>query len=390
MAARAQLISPLFEHAFPLGMQRQLGLIRPGNPRVVRRALLVVLVGWLPIVLLTLGQGAINGGNGASSLLRESGVHARYLIAAPLLIIADRHCATFLTASVHCFLGAGIIPDQKTNEFERAVNSTRELLNSPAAEVVSFVLAYSATALSTSAHTYEQLPQWALSTGVMPGYSAAGWWHILVSLPLLLILICGWLWRLALWTRLLWIVSRFDLRLIPSHPDHVAGLGFIGHSLRAFSLVALALATIAAGRSAHYVLLGETLPTFNIWFNVGFLGCLLALFTAPLFVFSPILIVTWQRGANDYGALALRIGRTFERKWLAGSDVNNSTLGRPDFSATTDFYSVASNVYAMRFVPVDLKDILFLAIALLLPFAPVALLAVPTDTILQSLGRLLF
>jgi len=38
----------------------------------------------------------------------------------------------------------------------------------------------------------------------------------LVSLPLLLVLFFGWLWRLFLWVRFLWCLSRLDLHLIPA------------------------------------------------------------------------------------------------------------------------------------------------------------------------------
>ncbi len=55
-------------------------------------------------------------------------------------------------------------------------------------------------------------------------FSLAGWWHLLVSLPLLLILFFGWIWRLALWARFLFLMSRLNLRLIPAHPDNVGGL----------------------------------------------------------------------------------------------------------------------------------------------------------------------
>jgi hypothetical protein len=82
-----------------------------------------------------------------------------------------------------------------------------------------------------------------------------------VSLPLLIILFLGRIWRLVSWTRLPWLMSRLRLRLVASHPDHAAGLGFIGHSVRAFAIVALAPMAIAAGRSARIVLTTGSLPT---------------------------------------------------------------------------------------------------------------------------------
>ena len=41
-----------------------------------------------------------------------------------------------------------------------------------------------------------------------PVLSFAGWWHALVSIPLLNVLFFGWLWRLFLWGRLLLLLSR--------------------------------------------------------------------------------------------------------------------------------------------------------------------------------------
>jgi hypothetical protein len=271
------------------------------------------------------------------------------------------------------------------------VLSTRRLLGSKRSELISFVLAYALAVIAVSSSSYDQLPQWHKSNTIVAGFSAAGWWHMLVSLPLLLVLIFGWMWRFVLWTRLLWLISRLELQLVASHPDHVAGLRFLGHSLRAFSILALALATIPAGRSAQYVMLGGSFPTTNLVSNVATLGSLLALFVAPLLLFSPTLLREWQRASLAYGALASRVGEAFEKEWLEHTaSVDQAALEKPDFSAAADLSAVVANVYAIRFVPVDLKDLIVLAVALLLPFVPVLLLAIPTGAILQTLKSLLF
>jgi hypothetical protein len=390
-AAPARGGGGLFENAPPGGLQRWLGLVKPGELNIVRRALLVALLGWVPLIPLTMVQSALFGGDGIESLIREIGVHVRYLIVAPLLVIAEAQCAPYLTATVRHFIESGLVPDDRREQFTAAVESTRGLLGSKIAEVAVFALAYLVAMLAALSHGYDQVPTWHRSLGLTPGFSAAGWWHILISLPLLLVLIFGWLWRLALWARLLWLISRLDLRLVASHPDRVAGLGFVGHSLRAFSVVGLALAAIAAARSARLVLDGAHLPTPYLVFNAGYLAVLLALFVAPLLVFSPILLKAWQRGAVEYGALAARVGEAFEAKWLVRNGrVDQAALEKPDFSATTDLYSVAANVYGIRFVPVDLKDLIAIAGALLLPFVPVVLLAIPIDVVWSSLQKMLF
>ena len=87
---------------------------------------------------------------------------------------------------------------------------------------------------------------------------------------------------------------------------------------------------------------------------------------------------------------ALSEGQQFERKWLhrAGS-IDASMLEASDFSATTDLYQVVSNVYAMGVMPMDLRNLVILMLATLLPFAPVALIAVPLDVVLTKLSELL-
>lgn len=379
----------LFEYAPPSGLQRRFGLVKPGELNVVRRAWLVVLVGWLPLILLAIVQSVITRTDELTALFWEIGVHARYLVAAPLLVVAEAVCAPQLNVVAHHFMSSDIVDERDRPKVADAVASTRRLLASPTAEVVMVVLAYLVSAAAAFSYPPDQLPVWAQPTGGMPRLSLAAWWHTLVTLPLLLVLIFGWLWRLALWTRLLWRVSRLKLRLVASHPDHCAGVAFLGRSVRAFAIVGMALAVIVAGRSAHAVMTGGGLPTQHFLFNIGLLVTVIALFVAPLLVFVPPLAQAWRRGALEYGALANQVGHAFERKWLDGQKVDSAALEKPDFSATTDLYSVAANVYAMRFVPVDLKDLIALAVAMLLPFVPVVLLAFPLDVIWTQVKSLL-
>lgn len=352
--------------------------------------MLVVLVGWAPLPILTIVHDLAFQTGGARSLLVEVGAHARYLIAAPLLILAEAQCAPKLGAIIRHFAEAGLVRSNDRARFDESIITTRALLDSSRAEFVTATLAYLVVAASLYSYGHNEIPLWHRSAGAMI-YTPAGWWHVLVSLPLLLVLLFGWLWRLALWARLLWRISRLDLRLIASHPDRAAGLGFVGYSAQAFATVALAIATIAAGRSAHLVLTGGGLPTPSLYFNIGLLGLALAMFVAPVLILTPTLLRVWRRGAFEYGALAEQIGVAFEDKWIRRTERGDaSPLQQPDFSATTDLYAIVANANGMRLVAIDIKSLCMLTGALLAPFAPVVLLAVPTADILQSLKGLLF
>jgi hypothetical protein len=379
----------LFEDAPLTGLQRRLGLLGTGRFNVGRRALLVILVGWAPLIVLAIAQSLAARVDVITPMLWEIGAHARYLIAAPLLVLAETVCAPQLNEIVRHFASSGIVSDHDRGRFDEIVASTRQRLQSNAAQAISLLLAYLITFAATLSFPLDQLPAWAAPVAGVPLYSLAGWWHTLVSVPLLLLLIFGWFWRLALWTRALWCVSRLELRLVASHPDHCAGLSFLGHSVRAFAIVALALAVIIAGRSAHVALEGGALPTPYFFANAILLLTIMVLFVAPLVLFTPTLMRAWRHGEFAYGALADQVGHAFERKWL-GQNVDKSALEKPDFSATTDLYAVVANVHAIRFVPVDLKDLTTIVIAMLLPFIPVVLLAFPLDAIWAQIKSLLF
>jgi len=109
----------------------------------------------------------------------------------------------------------------------------------------------------------------------------------------------------------------------------------------------------------------------------------------PLF-FSRSLLRVWQEGVYYYGDLARRLGMEFEAKWIGPEQkVDADALGLQDFSSTTDLYGVVANVYSMRLVLFDLRIVVGLIVAAVLPFVPIWLSAIPAKTVLDHLVGLL-
>lgn len=376
----------LFDGGPPLWLQRALGLARPDEPRTARRAILVATIGWAPLAVLTALQSVMTPESGARAFFTDFAVHARFLLAAPLFILAEPLCIPRLGGIARHFLDSGLVPEPERVRFRATVTSTRRLLDSTWAETATLVLAYALVALLMRSVTAGALPAW---HGMGHGLSPAGWWHILVSLPLLLLLFLGWLWKIALWWRFLGRTSRLDLRLVPAHPDQAAGLRFVGLSVRAFALLGFALGTIVAGTVANRIVrTGEPLQAFTGLF-AGLVVFVLFLFGGPLLVFADKLLKARQSGIYQYGALASTVGWRFGQKWLAGPVDPEEGLSAPDFSTMCDLYQVASNVYQTTFIPLDLRSLALLILATLLPFVPVAFLAAPIDVIVAELAKLL-
>jgi hypothetical protein len=390
MAVTAEMGDGLFDGGPPLWLHRSLGFIRPRRLRVSTRALCVALIGWAPLAALAAAEALILRRPMSMSFFSDFGAYARYLVALPALIFAVADCLPRLGCIVRHFVEAGIVTGADTVRFQAAVSSTRRLLNSRAAGVLAALLVYALILALLLRIPAAQLPEWyRLGARGFPDFSLAGWWHALVSLPLLLVLVFGWLWRLLLWGRFLALTALLNLQLIPSHPDRAGGLRFVSSSLRGFRLFCFAMGAVVAGAVANRVVHeGAALPAFKS-LAIGLILFVLFVCVSPLTVFIVKLRDAKRRGMLEYGEFAGSVGRKFELKWLKQPGrPDPDTLEAPDFSAVIHLDLVAANVYEMRDVPFGTRDLFNVVTATLLPFLPVALLALPLDVIIPRLAKL--
>ncbi|HEV2667937.1 MAG TPA: hypothetical protein VG324_23670 [Blastocatellia bacterium] len=379
----------------PHRLQRSLGLIKSGNPMISRRAELVVLIGWVPLVALAVAQSIILRNQMAKSFFSDFAVYARSLVAAPLFILAEADCIPLLGRVARHFLAAGLVTEADRARYDDAVTSTRRLLDSGLAELIVAILAYGLVAFLLITVPPDELPSWYWLKSDYQVFSLAGWWNALVSVPLFILLFFGWLWRVFLWARFLWLMTRLDLRLIPGHPDHAGGLMFVGDSIRAFWLVSFALGAIVAGQVANRIMFhGESLATFK-HIAIGLVVFVLILFVGPLTLFIGKLRATKRRGDFVYGALASEVGRQFEHDCLSRDYINRErganeeAPNKQDFSLHSNIYGIVANVYGMKDFPFGLRSLGLLIAMTLLPFVPVALMVMPLTEIIKDFAKML-
>jgi hypothetical protein len=372
-------------------LQRSIRLIGVSAPRAGQRAALAALIAWLPLIVLSAVQGVGIGPTARDSMWLDIAAHARYLVAVPLLILAESFCLPGLAGIANHIGAAGLVAETSKARYQELLDSTRRLLASPVTGVTIVALAYAMTVLLPLPVTAGGDTTWVAPTSLAAkGLSLAGWWRTLVSHPLFSILQIAWLWRIVLWGRFLYGVSRLDLKLTPAHPDRAAGLGFLGASLRFFIVPAFALAVPLAGAVAQEIQYGgRTLFDFR-FVIAALLIAEVVLFAAPLFFLTPRLIGERARGVFQYGALAAAVGERFERRWLReiGSGADDTAMAVPDFSATTDLFSIAANVNQMQVVPASLPQIARLIVAVLLPFLPALVMTMPVRDILEHVAKL--
>ena len=380
-------------HPFDTGpfarLQERLRLGHLEKPRVVRRAIILAAIAWLPLLILAVIEGLALGATPRESLLLDPSAYARYLIALPALVIAESVCLPRLARIARHFGESGLIKDADRPRYEAAIASSAKLLDWRWAAWALVLVAYVSTVLTSRVLYPVELSTWvARITDGERAFSLAGWWRLLVSQPLFLLVVVAWLWRAAIWARFLGKMSRLDLQLVPAHPDLVGGLSFVNGSLGAFALVSFAICATLAGTVAKSVFIDGQSPGEFRGVPVFAIALVLILFAAPLLAFGRALRSARQQGLYVYGELAGSVGRQFERRWFGRSEkVDEEALSVSDFSATTDLYAIAGTVRNMRGVVIDPRSLGTLVGASLFPFLLVVALVIPAEDLLELIAK---
>jgi hypothetical protein len=210
---------------------------------VRQRIVVILLLAWLPLLVLSaLGRQMLLG-NAAVPFLWDVEVHVRFLVAMPLLIAAELVVHRRMRRLMEQFLGRRLIPDSAMPRFDAAVASVFRKRNSVLAEALLIAAVYGVDILIIWRHylALSTATWYATPSAGGTTLSLAGIWYGYVSIPTFQFLLLRWYFRLLIWTRFLWQVSRVELSLIPTHPDRAAGLGFL-------SGMAAALTPLAAAR----------------------------------------------------------------------------------------------------------------------------------------------
>lgn len=286
-----------------------------------------------------------------------------------------------------------LIPEAAMPRFQAAIASAFRLRSSVLAEVLLIAFVYGVGVLVVWRHymALDSATWYATSSGEGSKLSLAGIWYGYVSLPVFQFLLLRWYYRLVIWARFLWQVSRIRLNLVPTHPDRLGGMGFVSGTAYAFALLAAAHGALLAGQLANRIFhLGATLPQFKpeIALLVVFLVCVVF---GPLLVFMPQLADVKRTGKREYDTLAQRYVREFDAKWLrGGAPAGESLVGSADIQSLADLGNSIEVVRSMRSAPVTREALLQVVAATLAPVVPLALTMMPLEELLKKLFGILF
>ncbi len=360
---------------------------------VQKRTIAITLIAWLPLLILSALEGRLLPDGLAVPFLLDVDVNVRFLVAMPLLIIAELVVHRRIRPLIHLFLERRLIPESAMPRFKAAIGSAVRLRNSVLAELLLVAVVYGVGVLIVWRHylALDAATWYGIPSDQGTKLSLAGMWYGYVSLPVFQFLMCRWYFRLLVWTRFLWHVSRIELSLLPTHPDRVGGLDFLSNSIYAFTPLAAAHGALLAGLLGNRILFaGAALPDFKVEIAVV-VFFMLCLTLGPLLVFAPQLAETKRAGNAEFGTLAERYVRAFNARWLAGgSGTNEQLLGSADIQSLGELSTTTEVVRTMRIVPITRDALVRLLATTLAPIVPLVLTMMPLEELLKILFGILF
>ena len=357
-----------------------------------RRLTALVLITWLPLLILSALSGHALGVAVDLPFLRDIEAHARFLVALPLLIVAEPIVHLRTHGVIRRFMERRIVATDDLPRFGEAIDWAVRARNSIPLEVALLIVAWtvghwvwrSQIALSTDTWYFVQ-------EGTRWQLTPAGNWYAFVSVPVFQFILLRWYVRLFIWFALLFRVSRLSLCLTASHPDRAGGLSFLGKTSYAFAPVIVAQGALLAGVIANRVMYqGANLVSFKME-ALALVGCLVLIVLGPLVMFTPQMAVAKRKALADYGLLATHYVQGFEEKWIRGSELStNELIGTADIQSLADLNNSYDVVRQMRLVPFGWEDVTRLALATAAPLVPLGLLVLSLQDLVLKLVKILF
>ena len=375
---------PLFQ------LFRQAYLTGDGLELMVRRILVITAIAWLPLLILTLVDGSAFGGSVKIPFIHDVESHARFLVALPILIVAELVVHRRVSPVVRRFVERGIVVAEDLPKLTAAVNSTLRARNSVVLEVLLLVFVYTAGLWVWRNENAVGVASWfAAPRDNRLNLTLPGYWLGYVSIPLFQFILFRWYFRLALWFRLLWKISRLNLHLTAAHPDRAGGLGFLGKSSYAFGPILFAQGVVLSGLIASRVLYdGQNLISFKME-AAGLIAGMVLFVLGPLTMFTPAMDAAKRRGLSEYALLANRYVFGFEDKWIHGGSPDLAELlGTGDIQSLADLGNSYAVIGEMRVVPFGMADMLRLAGATAAPLVPLTLTIFSLEEVITRLIKI--
>jgi hypothetical protein len=357
-------------------------------------ALVSLCIAWLPLVIFTAIAGTFYSGS-QLPFLKDVSMQARILVALPILVFIKFAIDSKVSAVAKYLSEALMDEEQRQLVLSKVLYRAKRLTTSLASEIILLLIVVLATISLVKGNVLSELQSgktsWmAFAKDERLELSTAGYWAVIISIPIFQFLLLRWLWRYFVWTMLLLRLSRAELNLLPTHADRSGGLGIIMLAQRRFNLIFVAgsvvisgqfIAQIMANRESFNVIRGEV---------VAYIIFCIVLILIPLLFFTAKLVKAKDEGLLHLSSLAATMSGKFEKEWVNDLPIEKKVEeDHVDPSMLYDYNGLYDTLQQLRTVPITVRNIIGMAFTLFVPFIPIPLLYFSVPELLQRIVGLL-
>ncbi len=369
-------------------------LARPPLQLLHRRMVIIPLICWLPLWPLAAAAGHLSSGVPVP-FFRDPEVHIKLLVSLPILIAVEVLAHTRIQTVIAQFRARNIVSQEDQPQFAKIVASAMRLRNSVALELGLFAAALAmgywmwGQNLKLTVSSLSISSWYAINDGSRMHLTAAGEYYAFVSLSIFRFLLLRWYFRLLIWYRFLWEVSKLTLHFNLYHPDRAGGLGFLSESLTTFAPVFVAQSTnLAAVFYARILYAGTRLQDWTMEIVCAVLLFVL-LVILPLGFFAVQLDRAARKARIEFGALGSDYVDEFRGKWILGRGrAGEALLGTSDIQSLADLANSYQIVNEIRLLPVSKQAFIRLVAVIVLPLLPLALTVIPLSEIIKRVFKM--
>lgn len=357
-------------------------------------AIVGVCLTWLPLAIITAIEGTLFSGS-QMPFLKDIAMHARLLIAFPMLIMIKTVIDDKVAIIIRYLTKALMSSEEQQLILSNALQKAKKLTSSAYTE---YILLFTVIAITTSFILGDVFSGFKSGTASWMAFthdrkqvlSVAGYWAVIISIPLFQFFLLRWLWRYFVWVLLLFRLSKANLNLFATHADRAGGLGIIILAQRSFNLIFVAGSCVISGQFVAQLL--ELPDTFNSVRSVVFAYIIISLIfiNIPLLFFMEKLFKMKNDELLYHSYFAVTLSRKFESEWIAVRfDEKRAGENEVNPSMVHDYSGIFDSLQKLRPVPITLQDIVGMGITLFIPFVPILFIHFSVAELLQKIAGML-
>ncbi|MCC7042190.1 MAG: hypothetical protein IT516_17950 [Burkholderiales bacterium] len=351
----------LFENDNARRFYAAMGLGARVRFRLVKRALALMIVTYVPMALLALAQGLYDTVATPTNFFADFAAYAQFLVALPLYVIAEPVIDGSTREAAKQFLACGIVrPADAPKVYQiHATIARARVARWPDLACIGLAYFFSLVILVPQFGA-DPLPTWHVQGDESSRWmTAAGVWAFFVSIPLLNFIWLRLICKIILWIYYLYRITRLHLELHPMHADVTGGIGFVSETQGRYALFILAfgIGNVAAPVGYQMAVLNYDLSILPVWGPLVLFGLgAPMLFTLPLLMFTKQLYRSKKRALAAYRERVTEQSRRVEEHWLFGERRESPQQDVRELAELETLASIFSRIEKMRVVPFDLRS----------------------------------